>query len=338
MAGSSRTRVNLGQGRGRRVTGRLVRLLIFVHEPQHADQRNERDDRRGGEADHPAAPPPHVEIVVGFTVRMARRRRYRSRTGRLAGRRDDLRLGRKSRWRGIRRRLPQRRLPQRPRARWRIGLARQAFRGRLLRRPPPRGAGGRIGRPRQQGFDGVGEPLQVLVDRRRHRVQPMHRADEELERPRRHHVLDPHRQHRPALAHRPFDFPPDLERFVGLGREDQDHDATTLDRVDDRLAPLHPRADVSGRDPAADAVLLQPGAGGVGDDLVLRRIADEDVEIHVAPRIDRSSVRRSRMHVCGVLKTPIFTKFMAAPRPNDGDAGAALCLMPPKPTHWSVEP
>src|SRR4029077_6041432 len=54
-----------------------------------------------------------------------------------------------------------------------------------------------------------------------------------------------------------LDFPPYVRRAVRLGREDQDKNATGLDRLDDLLTVLRPGGYVAWRHPAADTVAFK---------------------------------------------------------------------------------
>jgi len=65
------------------------------------------------------------------------------------------------------------------------------------------------------------------------RIQPMHRAQIKLKRLGRHHIVDPHRNHRHRPLERPLHFALHLRRFVGMIRKNQHHHAALPDRVDD---------------------------------------------------------------------------------------------------------
>src|SRR5580693_5032099 len=53
-----------------------------------------------------------------------------------------------------------------------------------------------------------------------------------------------------------------------------------MDGVDDRLAIMNARKNVARRDPAADPVRLQRGAGGIGHSFIPGGVADENVMRH----------------------------------------------------------
>src|SRR5205814_8488396 len=57
------------------------------------------------------------------------------------------------------------------------------------------------------------------------------------------------------------------------------------DRLDERLTVWDARQAIPRRDPAADPLCLERGANGVGDRLVLGRIADEQVVGHLTPPV-----------------------------------------------------
>jgi len=132
----------------------------------------------------------------------------------------------------------------------------------------------------QQPFDRVRKLLQMAFDRRRDCIEPVHRGHEVRERLGRVDVLDPHRNERDAGRDGAFDLAADLPGIVCAGREDQQHHAALVDRLDDGRAPLIARRDVAGRDPASDAVALEHRTGSIGRRLVDMRVADEDVVSH----------------------------------------------------------
>ena len=132
----------------------------------------------------------------------------------------------------------------------------------------------------QQSFDRFREPLEMRFERRRERVEPVHRAHEIGERLGRRDVLDPHRHDRNAHVDGALDLAADLARAVGARREDQNNHAAIVDGLDDGGAPFGAGRDVARRDPATDAGFLKRGAGSVGRRLVGMRVADECVVCH----------------------------------------------------------
>src|SRR6185295_2757111 len=108
----------------------------------------------------------------------------------------------------------------------------------------------------------------------------MRRADEVLETAIGDDVFDAQWNDGHALVDRAFDFALDLLGLVGPGGEDQYHDASRGDGVNDRLAPILPRRNVPRCDPAAYPAAFQASANRIRGRLVLCRIANEYIVRH----------------------------------------------------------
>ena len=75
-------------------------------------------------------------------------------------------------------------------------------------------------------------------------------------------------------------FAQDLPGSVGIFGEDEQEDPAALDGVDDGFPVGRAGQDIPGRDPAAQAPLLQPGDHGLGGVLIFCGIADKYLVIH----------------------------------------------------------
>ena len=146
----------------------------------------------------------------------------------------------------------------------------------------------------QQRLDRLRQYLQVTVQRRGHRIEPVHRAHEVGHRFGRCDVLDADRDDGRARMDGALHLAADLPGIVGVRGEDQDHDAALVDRLDDGGAPFVARPDVARCHPAADARLLERRAGCVSGRLVDVRMADEDFKGRRSARSDRQPVLTSR--------------------------------------------
>src|SRR5277367_2167124 len=122
--------------------------------------------------------------------------------------------------------------------------------------------------------------LEVAVEGRRYRIEPVRRAQEIFQILTRCEVFDPERDDAQLLVHRALDLAQNLRRGVGMGRHHQYHQVDLFDRLDDRRAPFHAGQDVARRYPASDARGFEPRANRVGNRFVLRRVTDEDVVRH----------------------------------------------------------
>ena len=120
----------------------------------------------------------------------------------------------------------------------------------------------------------------MLAERLRKRIQPVRARDEILESFCRLHVLDPERDGVNAFVHRAFDLSFYLRLPVRARRKNQHHDPAGFDRIDDRFAPVSPRHDVTRRDPAANALLLELGNESVGDRLIFCRMTYKNIVRH----------------------------------------------------------
>ena len=124
--------------------------------------------------------------------------------------------------------------------------------------------------------------VQMLLERMRQDVEPVLAAQEILEVVLRLNILNPDgHDHHPATDGA-LDLAQNLRRLVRLQREEQHHHPRLGQGTNDRAAPARAGWDVARRNPATDAVRLEPGAHRVGDVPIGRRVADEDV---VGPRV-----------------------------------------------------
>src|SRR5271165_6845243 len=151
--------------------------------------------------------------------------------------------------------------------------------------------------------------VDVLIEGRAQRVQPIQAAEAQPQGAGRANVLDPERYDDRAGVERRHDLVEDIGRGIRRPREDHDEEFCLPDRLDDRRAPVS-EADIARRYPAADARFLQPVADGIGGSLIGDGVADEDVVGHAAASF---GPERSRQKVSNV-------KIPQKPRPF------ALCL------------
>src|SRR5215468_11043894 len=86
------------------------------------------------------------------------------------------------------------------------------------------------------------------------RIEPVSIAKGVFHGACRHYVFDPEGHNGSSGRDGAFDFPPHVGRAVRLRREDQDKNATRLDRLDDLLTVLRPGGYVAWRNPAADTL------------------------------------------------------------------------------------
>jgi hypothetical protein len=137
------------------------------------------------------------------------------------------------------------------------------------------------------------ELLEVYLDGRRDRVQPVSAAQEQFHRLVRLHVLRAEGDDRNPVADRAFHLALDVPRLIGVGGKDEHTRAARRQRIDDLCGILLPRPHVSRRNPATDPVLLQVVAHRVGDGLVHARIADKDVVSHDSACLVRHGPRKA---------------------------------------------
>lgn len=76
-----------------------------------------------------------------------------------------------------------------------------------------------------------------------------------------------------------------LFRSISVLGENEDHDATIIDRLNDSARPFRTWRNIARGNPAPDAIRFKLRAGGIRDRLVLMRVADEYVECHGAPSL-----------------------------------------------------
>ena len=103
----------------------------------------------------------------------------------------------------------------------------------------------------------------MLFHGRSHGVEPVHGADEIIERLAGRDVFDAKRKNRYATAYGAFHFLRNVAGGVGVGGKNQDHHFRGVDGVDDRFAIGSASDDIARRDPAAYGGGLQAGADGV---------------------------------------------------------------------------
>jgi hypothetical protein len=111
----------------------------------------------------------------------------------------------------------------------------------------------------------------------------MHVADEVVERFGGRYVFDAQRHDGEPLADGALDFLRDVTGPVCLRRKDEHHDAGFEDGINDRFAVGNAGKDIARRNPAANAIGLKRTADSIGDRLILRGIADEDIVSHKRP-------------------------------------------------------
>src|SRR5262245_3211447 len=120
----------------------------------------------------------------------------------------------------------------------------------------------------------------MLLDRWRERIEPMHRAHVISQRLLRSDVLDSQRNNGLFPVERLLHLAADLPRSVGMSGKNENHDAATVDRVNDGRRPIRTRRNIPWRYPATDAFRFKLRARGIRHCLVLMRITDEYVEGH----------------------------------------------------------
>ncbi len=135
----------------------------------------------------------------------------------------------------------------------------------------------------------------MLLERRRHRVEPVRIGDEVLERQRGDNLFDPERQHRDPVADRSFDLAANVGRLVRSAREDKDGQPAAVDGLDDRPGVVATGEHIAWRNPAPDLVLLEGRADRVRDRPVLGRMTDEDVVGHAAHHSAKPGAGRTRV-------------------------------------------
>lgn len=123
------------------------------------------------------------------------------------------------------------------------------------------------------------------LQRRRECVKPVNIADKIFEGFAREHVFDTQRQDRDAVVDRTFNLAANLPRGVRFMRENEDHDPTFFNGVNNTFAPFHAGSDVTGGNPAADAARFEHGANCISRRLIFGGVADKNVVGHtcVAP-------------------------------------------------------
>ena len=134
----------------------------------------------------------------------------------------------------------------------------------------------------QERANGGQQRIGIMLDRQRIGVEPVIGAQEELERPARHHVFDAQRDDRDVLVGGAFDLARHHRGFIAVPGEDENDDTRLVDGGENHLAPAGARPVIAVRDPAADGVALQCRANGIGGAFVLTGIADEDAVDHHA--------------------------------------------------------
>ncbi len=110
--------------------------------------------------------------------------------------------------------------------------------------------------------------VEVLFHRRRHRVQPVHGADEIVERLPRCDIFDAKRKDGDAVAHRAFHFFRNVPGSIGVRGKNQHHHFGAVNRFNDGFAVRGARDDVPRRDPAANAGRFEAHAYSVGNDFI----------------------------------------------------------------------
>ena len=126
----------------------------------------------------------------------------------------------------------------------------------------------------------IRKSVEMILKRRRERIQPVRHAHEKLERLRHRHIFDAKGNNSQPAVHGPFDFTLDLRRVVRLRRVHHHHHTAGADGIDDRAAPVHTRKDVPRSDPATDPPAFKGGTDGVRRGLVVGGVADEHVVGH----------------------------------------------------------
>ncbi len=133
-----------------------------------------------------------------------------------------------------------------------------------------------VGFRRKDPLCDLDQAVDMLIEGRPQRVEPMQAAEAQPQGAGWTNVLDAKRDDGGAGVERRHDLVEDVVRGVRRRRQDHDDEFRLADRLDDRGAPV-PEADVARRDPAADARFLQPVADSVGHGLVGDGVADENV-------------------------------------------------------------
>src|SRR4029450_1683038 len=110
----------------------------------------------------------------------------------------------------------------------------------------------------------------MILERRGERIEPMRHAHEVLERRRHRHVFDAEWNDRQSTVHGALDFALYLWGVVRLCRVHEHHQPTGVDGIDDGAAPVHTWQYVPGSDPAADPVVFECRAYGIGGWFVVR--------------------------------------------------------------------
>jgi len=135
------------------------------------------------------------------------------------------------------------------------------------------------------------EARDVRIEGLREGVEPVRAAEAVLHRTGGHDLLHAKRKDDLVRRHGALDLAADVRRCVGAGGKDHDEGPGGLDRVDDLLAILRARQNVSGGDPAADPRALESGEDGLRGGLVRGGVAQEDIVGH----------ERVRVGICGVV-------------------------------------
>src|ERR1700730_2991004 len=112
----------------------------------------------------------------------------------------------------------------------------------------------------------------------------MRRANIILQCSGRRHVFDTKWNYRDTVMNRSFNLALNLVRAICVRRENQNHTADLLDRLNNRFGIVHARQNIAWRYPTTDTGRFQGCTGGIRSEFISDRVTYEEIDGHLVSR------------------------------------------------------